>query len=239
LKPRRFHAFWSVDGSPSPSASGRNRSRGTPRLRVFIRDRDCSRLDSRGLASPPCVATAGSAKLLSWGFPKIASPPVSAPHVRTVFSDSHGWLPTPGAKMPLSARAPSLPFHPASTVSSVRPLAGLLRPATGPEVRPVSDRFLSVIAATHCCAVRLKLAILLKSAFHTLQSLPLAVRRTASPRPLPSCRSDRLQGVSRATNPLSWTGVTTSHNPMLSWASFPFRVLPSRSARFKFRFKRD
>jgi len=85
LKPWRFHTLVR-GGSPSSSASGRNRSRGTPRLRLFVRDRDRSRLDSRGLASPPCVATVGSAKLLSWGFPKIASPPVSAPHVRTLFS---------------------------------------------------------------------------------------------------------------------------------------------------------
>jgi len=57
------------------------------------------------------------------------------------FHKSHGQLPTRGAKMPPFARAPLLPFHPASAVSSVRPLAGLLRPATGPEVRLVSDRW--------------------------------------------------------------------------------------------------
>jgi len=137
---RRFHAFcpWLISKpvcfrlEPVARHSSSSRLRQRPRLLSS---------DSRGFASPPCVATEHSAKLLSWGFPKIASPPVSAPHVRTVLSDSHGWLPTPGAKMPLSARAPSLPFHPASTVSSVRPLAGLLHPATGPEVRPVSDRF--------------------------------------------------------------------------------------------------
>jgi len=64
-------------------------------------------------------------------------------------------------------------------------------------------------------------------------------RVTAALALLPFMTCVRLQGFSRATNPLSWTGVATSHNPMLSWASFPFRVLPSRSARFMFRFKRD
>lgn len=68
--------------APSSSAPGWNRSRGPPDLRVLVRDRDHSRLDSRGLASSDRVATAFSAKLLSWGFPKIASPPASKPHVR-------------------------------------------------------------------------------------------------------------------------------------------------------------
>jgi hypothetical protein len=70
---------------------------------------------------------------------------------------------------------------------------------------------------------------------HTLQSLPLVARRTASPRPLPSrrfstLRPSRPQGFARSTNPLSCTGVATSRDPMLSWALIPFRVLPTRSA---------
>lgn len=125
--------------APSSSAPGRNRSRGPPDLRVLVRDRDHSRLDSRGLAASDRVATAFSAKLLSWGFPKIASPPASTPHVRPRVSAGPDGCPSFGAKMPLFARAPFLPFLPASTVSSVRPLAGLLRPAAGHEVRPVSD----------------------------------------------------------------------------------------------------
>jgi hypothetical protein len=40
----------------------------------------------------------------------------------------------------------------------------------------------------------------------------------------------RPQGFSRPTSPLSRPGVATRSDPMLSWASFPFRVLPSRSA---------
>lgn len=40
----------------------------------------------------------------------------------------------------------------------------------------------------------------------------------------------RPQGFSRSTSPLSRPGVATRPDPLLSWASFPFRVLPSRSA---------
>jgi hypothetical protein len=40
----------------------------------------------------------------------------------------------------------------------------------------------------------------------------------------------RPQGFARPTSPLSFPGVATRPDPLLSWASFPFRVLPSRSA---------
>jgi hypothetical protein len=40
----------------------------------------------------------------------------------------------------------------------------------------------------------------------------------------------RPQGFARTTSPLSFPGVATRPDPLLSWASFPFRVLPSRSA---------
>jgi hypothetical protein len=89
-----------------------------------------------------------------------------------------------------------------------------------------------VIAPTHSCAVRPTPLDFPGSAvfLHTLQSFPLVVRRTASPRPLPSRRSYRPQGFSRPTSPLSRPGVATRPDPLLSWASFPFRVLPARPA---------
>lgn len=40
----------------------------------------------------------------------------------------------------------------------------------------------------------------------------------------------RPQGFARPTSPLSFPGVATRPDPLLSWASIPFRVLPSRSA---------
>ena len=70
---------------------------------------------------------------------------------------------------------------------------------------------------------------------HTLQSFPLTDRRTASPRPLPPHRSSalasaaisRLFSVDESVVP---TGVATDRHPMLSWASFPSKVLPEFSA---------
>jgi hypothetical protein len=65
----------------------------------------------------------------------------------------------------------------------------------------------------------------------TLQSLPLAERRTASPRPLPSRRSTRAslraprpQGFARSSSPLSEPGVAAGPDPMLSWASPPPKI---------------
>lgn len=47
---------------------------------------------------------------------------------------------------------------------------------------------------------------------------------------LPADSLGRPQGFTRTTSPLSFPGVATRPDPLLSWASFPFRVLPSRSA---------
>jgi hypothetical protein len=83
------------------------------------------------------------------------------------------------------------------------------------------------------------------SALHTLQSLPLAVSRTSSPRPLPP-RGSAVSAVHHART-RSGSPALTAHLkallqrrvrcrpralpparcPMLSWASLPFRVLPS------------
>lgn len=57
--------------------------------------------------------------------------------------------------------------------------------------------------------------------------MPSAVPRHRGPFPPVVCRP---QGFSRPTSPLSFPGVATRPDPLLSWASFPFRVLPSRSA---------
>jgi hypothetical protein len=84
-------------------------------------------------------------------------------------------------------------------------------------------------------------------ALHTLQSLPLAVSRTASPRPLPSrgsarrllaaCmhawwsrRIRRLRAFLRRRVRCHTQAFPPVRGPMLSWASLPFRALPSASA---------
>lgn len=58
---------------------------------------------------------------------------------------------------------------------------------------------------------------------------PSAVPRHRSRCP-PAVACARLQGLSRSASPLSCTGVAANHDPMLSWACFPFRVLPAPSA---------
>jgi len=172
-------------------------------------------------------------RLLSWGFPKISSPPASASHVRTGFRriwsrvvahPSSRSCQTPRAIRPCrSSRLRRFtPCDPLQVYCTLQPV-----------LRFAPFQIASVIAPARLRAVRPTLLILPGSAvfLHTLQSFPLVVRRTASPRPLPSRRLFmRPQGFARPTSPLSFPGVATRPDPLLSWASFPFRVLPSRSA---------
>ena len=88
-------------------------------------------------SSPAGKPAWAEGKLLSWGFPKILSTSISVPRPHHLSMIPDG-CPSFVAKLPHSARDPPLPFLPASTVCSVRPLAGLLHPATGPEVRSIS-----------------------------------------------------------------------------------------------------
>lgn len=183
------------------------------------------------------VATAFSAKLLSWGFPKIASPPAS--NRTSAASYGPGWLPI-HRREGATLRARSVLAVPPGFDGFLRAaFAGLLHPATGHEVRPVSDLYLSAsIAERTLVPAKKKMLQVFPDGVvhaHTLQSFPLVARRTASPRPLPSrrfpaLRPTRPQGLARSTNPLSCTGVATSRDPMLSWVFLPFRVLPTRSA---------
>jgi len=77
---------------------------------------------------------------------------------------------------------PSSWFRTTSTGSSARGVAGLLHPAADPGVRCVSVPFASI------CRSRDGEAELSRSAFHTPRRRLLGGSRTASPRPLPSCR---------------------------------------------------
>jgi hypothetical protein len=71
-------------------------------------------------------------RLLSWGFPKIPL------HRDPDRASTPGRLPVLRPGVATSVLVPPLPFLPASTVSSARPLAGLLHPAPDPGVRSVS-----------------------------------------------------------------------------------------------------
>jgi len=85
--------------------------------------------------------------------------------------------PSFGARLPAPARVPPLPFLPASTVSSVRLLAGLLRPATSHEVRPVSDlsamnRFCALPHITHTASILPGCAFTPSRAFPSPSAVP-------------------------------------------------------------------
>jgi hypothetical protein len=166
------------------------------------------------------------------GFSKDPSPPASVSHVRTTFRSL--WSRVVAHPSSRSCQAPRAirpcrssrlrRFPPCDPLQVYCTLQPVLRFAPFQSSR--------IIAPTRLRVVRPTLLVLPGSAvfLHTLQSFPLVVRRTASPRPLPSHRSSRSQGFSRTTSPLSRPGVATRPDPLLSWASFPFRVLPFRSA---------
>jgi len=191
-------------------------------------------LDSCGLLAALAGKPAWTDRSSSHGVFQRSSPPASASHVRTVFSlpkiqsrvvahPSSRSCQTPRAIRPCrSSRLRR--FTPCDSLQVYCTLQPVLRFAPFPSSR--------VIAPTRLRVVRpIPLAFPGSAVFlHTLQSFPLVVRRTASPRPLPSHRSDRSQGFTRTTSPLSRPGVATWPDPLLSWASFPFRVLPSRAA---------
>jgi len=127
LQCQRDHAAL-LKYNPHRCAPGHDRSRGLPNLRLFLRD-------AFHPARPRSVPEFQSRKkLLSWGFPKIPSTGIS---VARPLLDG---CPSFGERAPPLPLVPPLPFLPATTVSSARPLAGLLHPATSPGVRTVSDR---------------------------------------------------------------------------------------------------
>lgn len=124
----------------------------------------------------------GRSGLLSWGSSKIAPPPVQVPcvHSRTNRGLSFG------LELPHSKRVPSLSFLPTSTVCSAWNPAGLLHPATGLGVRPVSDS-----ASRGSFRGRIRSPLCLSRGRFTLRSLSLSDSCTASPRPIPSRRYRR------------------------------------------------
>lgn len=88
---------------------------------------------------------------------------------------------------------PPLWFLTTSAACSALEAAGLLRPASGPEVHRVSS-----CAARPPVSGRGLRPILSRSAFHTLRRLPLVSSRTVSPRPLPSCPCSYLAATEAA-----------------------------------------
>jgi len=148
-------------------------------------------LDSCGFFSLPLLADQpGMRRSSSHGVFQRSSPPASASHVRTTFRriwsrvvahPSSRSCQTPRAIRPcrssrLRRFAPCDPLQVYCTLQPVLRFAPFLS--------------FSVIAPTRLRAVRPTLMDFPGSAvfLHTLQSFPLVIRRTASPRPLPSRR---------------------------------------------------
>jgi hypothetical protein len=112
-----------------------------------------------------------------------------------------------GSRVPAPTPVPPSWFLTTSTVSSATGLAGLLRPATGHEVRRVVTR----------------------DVVHTLRRVPLVSSRTASLQPLPPRRSYRPRGFAPLANPLSlphrcrWGCARSSHGLVSPSRSFWLR----------------
>lgn len=121
------------------------------------------------------------AKLLSWGFPKIASPSVSAPHVHSQMVAHPSARRCHPSRVFRPCRSSRLRrFSPCDPLQVCCALQPILRFAPFRILRPFP---LPAVASGSPPEPRSS-----PDAHHTLQSLPLAVRRTASPRPLPSRR---------------------------------------------------
>jgi len=199
---------------PPPEGGGapgwtRSRSCGLPRS---LHDLSLSPGGSpRSSASIPAVAD----RLIGWlGLLQLGSPPelslragCSPPLVGFVLfcpsTDSHTGCPLPGARGLPSAGQCHLPdpvpptrFLTALTASSTRVSRAccIPQPVMGFAVLPTRPASLGPKAPLH--GPRLS-----HDAIHTLRRTPLASSRTASPRPLPSCRFHSLRAASHRLSP--------------------------------------
>jgi len=167
-------------------------------------------------------------ELLSWGFPKTPL------HREPDRASTPGWLPTLRLEDANLELVPSLPFLPASTASSARPpqVCCTLHPIMGFGPFRVND-------AEHALRrfqPRLPSPEPRFTPFRAFSS-PSAVPRHRGPCPravrrhrAPKCEAPfRPRGLAPPTSPVSRPDVTAATDPLLSWASFPSRVLPEFS----------
>jgi hypothetical protein len=170
-------------------------SHGPRDLRLFLRDTldPCGLPWNRPRSPRPPLPRGQSAvgsrcfgfqfKLLSWGCPKIASPPIQASRVHS----QRIRRPSFGTGLPPLVLVPPLSFLPTSAACSARApqvyctLQPVMRFAPFPVWISGDPRGSTSDASTFP-----------ERALHTLQSFPLVVSRTASPRPLPSRGSTAL-----------------------------------------------
>ena len=137
-----------------------------------------------------------------------------------------------GVSLPNESHLPPLPFLPASTVCSACCSTGLLHPAASHGVRGVSD---TVSLQPHCCdgwspvpfphSLLIPFEVFPSSAAvlcHHIRFLPVVTSDFCF-----QSSFTRPQGLSPLKSPLPPTGISTCVGPILPWALFPFKVLPS------------
>lgn len=167
---------------------------------------------------------------LSCGFPKIAPPPLMSLASCPASLSRRGVR--FGSTLPSAELLPPLPFFPTLVVCSACDRAGLFRPAPGHGVRAVSlaASLNSVFPRTSVLRALLTLAFIPFKAFPSSTAAPrhrvaLPSRRSL-PRPFPAvfCATS---GPCSIDESVAARCVSAPHGPMLSWAWFLFKVLPS------------
>ena len=139
-----------------------------------------------------------------------------------------------GVPLPNESHLPPLPFLPAPTVCSACCPTGLLPPAASRGVRAVSG---PVSLPPHCCdgwsPVPFPHSLLIPFEVFPSSAAVLCHHIRFLPVVIPDFRFQssftRPQGLSPLISPLPFTDISTCVGPILPWALFPFKVLPSYS----------
>jgi len=159
--------------------------------------------DSRGFVVSRSRVMRARAKLLSWGFPKIASPPASASHVRCVsrmvaHPSARRCHPSRAIRPCRSSRLRR--FDPCDPLQVCCALQPILRFAPFRIISAFCSPLLPAVRVQHLDLPRMR-----TTPFRAFPS-PSAVPRHRGLCPPVVCRP---QGLARPTNPLSRSGVST------------------------------
>ena len=137
-----------------------------------------------------------------------------------------------GPSLPRDGLLPPLPFLPALTVYSAFRPASLLHLASGPGVRAVLLSASHLNVSPHCVLLRSLLAL----AFIPFEAFPLPIaaprlrvafpsrRFTSVPFPVPKSATSGRYSIAKS---VAVRAVSRTVGPMLPWALFLFKVLPS------------
>jgi len=137
-----------------------------------------------------------------------------------------------GLMLPSIRHLPSLSFLPTSTVYSANCSAGLLHPAASHGVRAVSS-WASLPLCHHISWSSRPFPSSLLTPFEAFPSLKAVPRHRGRCHPAVAsshrfqCASAQPYGFTPSSSPLSAIGVSADDPPLLPWALFPFKALPS------------